>query len=401
MARKRSLPSSRSDCSSAIDSSPTRRVLVGGDAVQEEDVDVVGLQAGQALLQRLAKRAAGLEQRLGRQHDVVAAAGQRFADDLLGAVGPRRVNEVDAEVEGAADHRDRIGLGRAVGLPQPAVSAAAQPGDADGQSGSSQSSSTDCLQRWAHDRTVLFAVMPNAVIVDAVRTPIGKRNGVLRDWHPVDLAAETLRALVERNDLDPALVEDVVMGCTMTVGEQAMNIGRNAALAAGFPDTVPGTTVDRQCGSAQQAVHFAAQAVMSGAMDVVIGARRRVDDACADRLDHRAGAGRGVRPRVFASASSSSTRDCRPSSIAEKWGVTREDMDRFALQSHEQGGHALSTKAGSKTRSSPSASRRSTRACAAAARSRSWVRCRPRSSRGALSPRRLRRRSPTAPPRCW
>src|SRR5947209_14907754 len=114
--------------------------------------------------------------------------------------------------------------------------------------------------------------MLNAVIVDAVRTPIGKRSGVLKDVHPVDLAAAPLRALVERNQLDPALIEDVVMGCTMTVGEQAMNIGRNAALAAGFPDTVPGTTVDRQCGSAQQAVHFAAQAVMSGAMDIVIGA---------------------------------------------------------------------------------------------------------------------------------
>src|SRR6202035_1753896 len=114
--------------------------------------------------------------------------------------------------------------------------------------------------------------MPNAVIVDAVRTPVGRRGGRLSGWHATDLAAQPLAALLARNDLDPALVEDVVMGCTMTVGEQAMNIGRNAALAAGFPDTVPGTTVDRQCGSAQQAVHFAAQAVMSGAMDIAIGA---------------------------------------------------------------------------------------------------------------------------------
>src|SRR5262249_32588287 len=103
-------------------------------------------------------------------------------------------------------------------------------------------------------------LMPTAVIVDAVRTPIGKRNGALSAVHAVDRASEPLRAPVERNDLDPALIEDVVMGCTMTVGEQAMNIARNAVLAAGFPDTVPGTTVDRQCGSAQQAVHFAAQA---------------------------------------------------------------------------------------------------------------------------------------------
>src|SRR3977135_2858135 len=102
--------------------------------------------------------------------------------------------------------------------------------------------------------------MVNAVIVDAVRTPVGKRNGRLSGWHAVDLAPRPLKALIERNDLDPALIEDVVMGCTMTVGEQAMNIGRNAALAAGFPDTVPGTTVDRQCGSAQPAALFATSA---------------------------------------------------------------------------------------------------------------------------------------------
>src|SRR3977135_2556134 len=98
--------------------------------------------------------------------------------------------------------------------------------------------------------------MPTAVIVDAVRTPLGRRNGRLKDWHPVDLAAHTLRALVDRNDLDPMLVEDVIMGCVMQVGDQALNIGRNAALAAGFPDTVPGTSIDRQCGSAPHALHF-------------------------------------------------------------------------------------------------------------------------------------------------
>ena len=114
--------------------------------------------------------------------------------------------------------------------------------------------------------------MPAAVIVDAVRTPLGKRNGSLKDWHPVDLAAHTLEALVARTDLDPALVDDVVMGCVMQVGDQAGNVARNAVLAAGFPDTVPGVSVDRQCGSSQQAVHFAAQGVMAGAYDVVIAA---------------------------------------------------------------------------------------------------------------------------------
>src|SRR6266542_702841 len=114
--------------------------------------------------------------------------------------------------------------------------------------------------------------MPTAVIVDAVRTALGKRNGKLKDWHPVDLAAETLEALVQRNDLDPALVEDVIMGCVMQTGEQGLNIGRNAALAAGFPETVVGTSVDRQCGSSQQSAHFAAQGVIAGAYDVVVAA---------------------------------------------------------------------------------------------------------------------------------
>src|ERR1700716_450427 len=114
--------------------------------------------------------------------------------------------------------------------------------------------------------------MPTAVIVDAVRTAGGKRNGKLSGWHPADLAAETLKALVERNDLDPALIEDVIMGCVMQVGAQGLNIGRNAVLAAGFPESVCATSVDRQCGSSQQSAHFAAQGVIAGAYDVVIAA---------------------------------------------------------------------------------------------------------------------------------
>src|SRR5919106_4836451 len=112
--------------------------------------------------------------------------------------------------------------------------------------------------------------MATAVVVDAVRTPLGKRNGKLKDTHSVDLAAHALEALVQRNDLDPALVEDVIMGCVMQVGDQAVNVGRNAALAAGFPESVVATPIDRQCGSSQQAAHFAAQAVMAGANDIVI-----------------------------------------------------------------------------------------------------------------------------------
>lgn len=114
--------------------------------------------------------------------------------------------------------------------------------------------------------------MTEAVIVDAVRTPGGKRNGQFRDEHPVNMAAQVLKALEERNGLDPAMVDDVIMGCVMQVGEQSLNIGRNAVLAAGWPEEVPSTTVDRQCGSSQQSMHFAAQGVIAGAYDVVVAA---------------------------------------------------------------------------------------------------------------------------------
>src|SRR5436305_6146582 len=109
-----------------------------------------------------------------------------------------------------------------------------------------------------------------AVIVEAMRTPVGRRNGRLKDWHPVDLMAQVLSILVERTKLDAGLIDDVIIGCVSQVGEQSLNVARNAVLAAGFPEAVPGTTVDRQCGSSQQAIHFAAQGVMSGAYDIVI-----------------------------------------------------------------------------------------------------------------------------------
>ena len=114
--------------------------------------------------------------------------------------------------------------------------------------------------------------MNEAVIVEAVRTPNARRNGALAGWHPVNLLAETLIALVDRTGIDPAIVDDVISGCVIQIGEQAVNIARNAVLAAGFPETVPATTVDRQCGSAQQAMHFAAQAIRSGDYDVAIAA---------------------------------------------------------------------------------------------------------------------------------
>src|ERR1700692_1110352 len=114
--------------------------------------------------------------------------------------------------------------------------------------------------------------MPTAVIVDAVRTPGGNLNGKLKNWHAVDLAAEALKAIAARNNLDPALVDDVIMGCVSQVGEQGFNFGGSALWAAGWPESVPATTIDRQCGSSQQALHFAAQGVMSGAYAVVVAA---------------------------------------------------------------------------------------------------------------------------------
>ncbi|MBA2326828.1 MAG: thiolase family protein [Actinobacteria bacterium] len=177
--------------------------------------------------------------------------------------------------------------------------------------------------------------MATAVIVDAVRTPLGRRNGKLKDTHPVDLAAQTLQAIVERNGVDPALVDDVIMGCVMQVGDQAINVGRNAALAAGFPESVVGTTVDRQCGSSQQAAHFAAQGVIAGAYDVVIAAG--VENMT------RVPMGASVIPGSLPFGPKMMSRYQDPGLvpqgisaelISEKWNISREDNDRFSVESH-------------------------------------------------------------------
>ena len=181
--------------------------------------------------------------------------------------------------------------------------------------------------------------MPNAVIIDAVRTPVGRRGGRLSGWHATDLAAQPLAALLTRNDLDPALVEDVVMGCTMTVGEQAMNIARNAALAAGFPESVPGTTVDRQCGSAQQAIHFAAQAVMAGAMDVAVGAGIESMSRVPIGSTTDPGPGEAYGPLYRERFELIHQGECAEE-IARRWNIEREEMDEFALRSHQRAARA-------------------------------------------------------------
>ena len=179
--------------------------------------------------------------------------------------------------------------------------------------------------------------MTTAVIVDAVRTPLGRRNGKLKDWHPVDLSAETLRSLQSRTGINPGLIDDVVMGCVMQVGEQAFNVGRNAVLAAGWSDQVPGTTIDRQCGSSQQAAHFAAQGVMAGAYDIVVAAgvevmtRVPMGSAMADGK-YGFPFGPGVNAR-YAPEGGLVPQGISAELIADKWGITRDDMDEFGERS--------------------------------------------------------------------
>ncbi len=185
--------------------------------------------------------------------------------------------------------------------------------------------------------------MATAVIVDAVRTPGGKRNGSLRGWHAADLASEALRALAARNDLDPALVEDVIMGCVSQVGEQAFNVGRNAVLAAGWPESVPATTVDRQCGSSQQALHFAAQGVIAGAYDVVVAGGVEAMSRVAMGSSVGQGAGFPFGPRVqarYEPVGGLRNQGLGAEMIAERWGLTREDLDAFSLESHRRAARA-------------------------------------------------------------
>ncbi|MDH3754893.1 MAG: thiolase family protein [Acidimicrobiia bacterium] len=181
--------------------------------------------------------------------------------------------------------------------------------------------------------------MPNAVIVDAVRTPGGRRNGKLKDWHPASLAAHVLKALEERNDLDPATVDDVIMGCVMQAGQQALNIGRSAVLAAGWPESVPSTTVDRQCGSSQQALHFAAQGVMAGAYDIVIAAG--VESMTNVPMGTTVLGGELGHPfpqemRDRYDATGLPPQGIGAEMIADEYGITREDLDAFGAMSQQR-----------------------------------------------------------------
>ncbi|AGW93223.1 MULTISPECIES: acetyl-CoA C-acetyltransferase [Cupriavidus] len=191
--------------------------------------------------------------------------------------------------------------------------------------------------------------MAEAYIVAAVRTAGGRKGGKLSGWHPADLAAQVLDALVERTGADPALVDDVIMGCVSQVGEQAGNVARNAILASRLPESVPGTSVDRQCGSSQQALHFAAQAVMSGAMDIVIAAgvesMTRVPMGLSSQLPAKNGFGVPKSPGVEARYPGVQfSQFTGAEMIARKYDLSREQIDAYALLSHQRA--AAATKAG-------------------------------------------------------
>jgi acetyl-CoA acyltransferase len=184
--------------------------------------------------------------------------------------------------------------------------------------------------------------MRDAVIVDAVRTPVGRRNGAYSEVHPVDLSAHVLNALVERTGIDPAVVDDVVWGVVGQVGAQAFNVGRSAVLAAGWPETVPGTTLDRQCGSSQQAVHFAAAAVISGQVDVAVAGGVEVMTQVPMGASIGKDAGFPFGPRMMARYEGQQiSQGLGAETIAEKWGQSRQQLDEFSLASHEKAAAAI------------------------------------------------------------
>jgi acetyl-CoA C-acetyltransferase len=189
--------------------------------------------------------------------------------------------------------------------------------------------------------------MAEAYIIDAVRTPVGKRGGGLSHVHPADLGAFPIQQLMARTGIDPGAVEDVVFGCLDTIGPQAGDIARTAWLAAGLPEHVPGTTIDRQCGSSQQAVHFASQAVMSGTSDLIVAGGVQNMSMIPISSAMTVTDGMGL-PELFSGSKGWSERygDQEISQfrgadlIAEKWGISREDMEVFALESHRRAAQA-------------------------------------------------------------
>ena len=184
--------------------------------------------------------------------------------------------------------------------------------------------------------------MRSAVIVDAVRSPVGRRNGILKDWHPVDLSGHVISTLVERTGVDPAQVDDVIWGCVSQIGEQTANIGRFAALAAGFPDYIPGVTIDRQCGSSQQAVIFAAQGIMAGVQDIVVAGGIESMTRIPMGSTFSQGPGVPFGPRVMERFENQMVpQGISAEMMAEKWGVSRERLDEISYDSHVRAARAI------------------------------------------------------------
>jgi acetyl-CoA C-acetyltransferase len=256
--------------------------------------------------------------------------------------------------------------------------------------------------------------MPTASIVEALRTAGGRRGGALREWHPADLGAAVLNALVTRSGIDPGQIEDVIVGCVSQVGEQSFHIGRNMVLASSLPDSVPAVSIDRQCGSSQQALHFAAQAVMSGTQDVVIAAgvehMTRVPMGSPTLLAANAGLGTGPWPRSILDryGVAQFSQFTGAEMIASNYGFSRDELDEFAPASHRKA--IAATEAGAfereivvidgSTRRMGIFATPTTRGSAATRRSTRWPRPR-RLSRPASSPPVTPARYATAPRPCW
>ena len=186
-----------------------------------------------------------------------------------------------------------------------------------------------------------YAMQREAVIVDAVRTPVGRREGMLKDWHPVDLLAHTLKGLVERTKLDAESIDDVIGGCVMQVGEQGINVTRNAVLAAGFPESVPATTVDRQCGSSQQAIHFAAQGVLAGSYDIAIACGVECMTRVPLGSSAANGPGRPFGPMMMRRYNNAPfNQGISAEMLAERWNISRTELDAFSLESHRRAARA-------------------------------------------------------------
>jgi acetyl-CoA acyltransferase len=179
----------------------------------------------------------------------------------------------------------------------------------------------------------------DAVVVEAVRTPVGKRNGGLSSIHPVDLSAHILKALVERTGIDPALVDDVVWGCVSQIGEQTFDIGRNAVLTAGWPESVPGVSVDRQCGSSQQSVHFAAAGLIAGQYDVAVAGG--VESMSRVPMGSPAGEANPYGPQFLQRYGVLPNQGLGAEMIAEQWGFSRAQVDEYSVASHEKAAAAV------------------------------------------------------------